>query len=411
MSGADAIVDRFRAEIIRAASVLDELESASQAEAWSSGALADWWDLGAPGSLAEVLAGAEPLAAALVAYLEGADADVVGVSWGSDVGRHEIVAAHELRASSDSSGSLEEIAIVLEYEAPGGDRHDVSVTIREGQLVDAALGPAGLLDAADDAEDDRDGGSGAFPLEHEPLTPADATRRVTDALALLSVGAMSEVSESGRANLPILLRRFRVAPEIISEVADGRATVELPVRDPEDDQYAASLIVSALRVDRDAEPPASVVAAFDGFHDTVEPHDLDVLAEVAGVDTAEELSFAMYLRLVGAYLAPVSLSAHGLEAQRELSYLEWADWLGAILGATRAGAGVEIDGDVLVSFINRCPEITTSIPKSDASRVAWAFEQVLFSWEVTGVIDGDARLTEAGVWLLPRAALAAWEQS
>ncbi|NNC79484.1 MAG: hypothetical protein HKN94_04950 [Acidimicrobiales bacterium] len=402
MSGADAVVDRFRAEIIRAASVLDELESASQAEAWSSGALADWWDLGAPGSLAELLAGAEPLAAALVAYLEGAGADVVGVSWGSDVGRHEIVAAHELRASSDSSGSAEEIAIVLEYEAPGGDRHDVSVTIRDGQLVDAALGPAGLLDSA---------GDGAFPLEHEPLTPADATRRVADALAMVSVGVMSEVSESGRANLPILLRRFRLAPEVISEVSDGRASVELPVRDPEDDQYAASLIVSVLRVDRGAEPPASVVAAFDGFHDTVEPHDLDVLAEVAGVDTAEELSFATYLRLVGAYLAPVSLSAHGVDAQRELSCLEWADWLGAILGATRAGAGVEIDGDVLVSFINRCPEITTSIPKSDAVRVAWAFEQALFSWEVTGVIDGDARLTEAGVWLLPRAALAAWEQS
>lgn len=389
MSGADSIVDRFRAEIVHAAAVLDEVESASQAEAWSSGALADWWDLEAQGSLAERLAGSAPLAAALVSYLEGDEPEVLGVVWGGDVGRHEIVAAHELT----SPESLDELAIVLEYEAPSGARHDVSVTLDRGQIVDAVLSPAGLLDAAGDAD---------LVLTHTSVAPDAAGTRVSAALRSASI---DKLSDNARSNLPVLLRRFGVDR---NHSGSTETVVELAPRDPDDDRYAASLLMSALRIDRHAVQPASVVAAFESFATSAEPHDVDVLAEVAGIDRPDITDFNTCVRLLGAYLAPVSLRPHSAEAQVELNHLEWADWLGAILGATRAGPGTEIDGDVLVSMINRCPEITTSIPKRDAARVAWAFEQALFSWEVTGVLDGEGRLTEAGTWLLPRAALAAW---
>jgi len=389
MSGADSIVDRFRAEIIHAAVVLDELESASQAEAWSSGALADWWDLEAQGSLASSLAGAAPVASALVAYLEGAEPEVLEIPWGTDVGRHEVVAATELT----SPDSPDELAVVLEYEAPSGARHDVSVTLHRGQLVDAVLSPAGLLEAAEGAE---------LALIRTSVAPEVAIKAVASALRSASV---DEMSDNARSNLPVLLRRFGVD---LNRLASTDIVVDLAPREPDDDRYAASLMISALRLDRDAEPPGSVVAAFESFVSSAQSHDVEVLTEVAGLERPDTNDFDTYLRLLGAYFAPVSLRPHTAEAQLALSQLEWADWLGAILGAIRAGTGTEIDGDVLVSMVNRCPEITTSIPKRDAAQVAWAFEQTLFSWEATGALDDEGRLTDAGTWLLPQAALAAW---
>ncbi|MGI9607172.1 MAG: hypothetical protein ACR2P0_13630 [Acidimicrobiales bacterium] len=50
----------------------------------------------------------------------------------------------------------------------------------------------------------------------------------------------------------------------------------------------------------------------------------------------------------------------------------------------------------------------TTIPKRDAPRVAWAFDQTLYAWELLGVIDDAGRVTPVGRWLLPRAALSAW---
>ena len=72
----------------------------------------------------------------------------------------------------------------------------------------------------------------------------------------------------------------------------------------------------------------------------------------------------------------------------------------------RFGGHVQIDWRV--RLINRCPEITTTIPKQDAGRIGWAFEQTMYAWAVTGILDEDGCLTDAGRWLLPRVALAAW---
>ena len=120
------------------------------------------------------------------------------------------------------------------------------------------------------------------------------------------------------------------------------------------------------------------------------------------------VSFDHYLRCVAAYLTPIDLSAHEPASRMEIAELEWADWVGALLGLVRGGVGQPVDGRALVDHINRCPELTTTIPAADRERFAWAFEQVLFAWEVTGVLDDRGALTEAGVWLLPRAAIAVW---
>jgi hypothetical protein len=87
--------------------------------------------------------------------------------------------------------------------------------------------------------------------------------------------------------------------------------------------------------------------------------------------------------------------------------IEWADWLGAVIPLVRSGPGADAEPMQLVRNINRCPEVTTTVPKRDMQAVADVFAHTLHAWELTGVVE-DGRLTTLGAWLLPRALLAAW---
>lgn len=80
-----------------------------------------------------------------------------------------------------------------------------------------------------------------------------------------------------------------------------------------------------------------------------------------------------------------------------------------MLGLVRAGVGTPVDGDALVDFVNRCPEVTTTIPKADRARIAWAFSVVGEAWARAGVTAGGL-LTAAGVDLLPAALAHAWRR-
>ncbi len=91
-----------------------------------------------------------------------------------------------------------------------------------------------------------------------------------------------------------------------------------------------------------------------------------------------------------------------------LASLEWADWLGAVIGSVRAGTGAVLSGEILVDHVNRCPEVTSVIPKNERSWFAWAFAVAMETWREVGVIDDELRLTAAGRWVLPQALLRAW---
>ena len=106
-------------------------------------------------------------------------------------------------------------------------------------------------------------------------------------------------------------------------------------------------------------------------------------------------------------VAPSSLEPLAPVERDAVVILEWADWLGAVIGAVRAGAGTTIDGSALVDFVNRCPEVTTTIPKADRPRIEWAFSVIAAAWEDLGVTE-DGRLTDVGVALLPTALAHAW---
>ena len=374
--------------------MLENAETAAIAEAWASGAVAEWWALGGSrDGLAKSL-DEHAMAAAVVGWIEGSEPPG-GEGVLVDVGQHVPVKAWELRDPTDPS----ERGVIVTYEAPSGDRHDVSVSIIDAQLFAVTIGPEGLADAAD--------GDQQRGLVRSQLDVGDAMAAIA-----ASIGRpASDLTPMSEASVPLLRRRLDISTNDTSAFADDDAVI-LDGRDAELDRYAADVIRSALRKPLDAPAPASVDEAVAACRARLEATDPDAItvAEVAGFDHTRILDVDGLLQLVGAYLAPETLAAHSVAEQEALARLEAADWIGAILGLSRAPVGASVDGDMLVTAINRAPEITTSIPKRDAKALAWTFEAMLYAWEVTGVLR-DGEVTDAAAWLLPRAAIAGWERS
>ena len=73
----------------------------------------------------------------------------------------------------------------------------------------------------------------------------------------------------------------------------------------------------------------------------------------------------------------------------------------------RAGPGTSVDPGVMVDHVNRCPEVTTDIPKADRARVAWAFAVVTEPWHALGLV-ADGVLTPFGAAVLPAVLTTAW---
>jgi hypothetical protein len=393
MASPDNVQIRYIDELLGSASMLDAVESAAIAEAWASGAIAEWVAIGGVrGTLAELVAGESKLAAELIGWLEHGTIPQGDMDWVADVGQHTIIGAAQLTQESRRG----EVGLILEYVAPSGDRHDLSATLFEGTLAGLVIGPEGLADAA--REDERDG------LNVEYVDPQEAIELIRHAAA----EGMGDLSEAAEATLPLLLSRLGMGDEHLRDTSVGDRT--LPERDLEDDRYAARVLTSALR-DVFAEPmPAPVEAAMRSFRARVATRDPDALTlfGVAGIDASTELSPHVFLKLVGAYLAPSDLTAHTDAQFAALIDLEPADWLGVILGMSRASVGIDVDGDVLVTFINRAPEVTTTIPSADRPVISWTFEQMLFGWQVTGVLDDAGAVSDVARWLLPHAAQAVW---
>ena len=378
-----------------ATSVLASVESAAVAEAWASGAVAEWAALGgAQGQLAKRIADHSPLGAALITWMEGGAKPTGDAEWLGDVGRHELTRSVRLI----DANMPDEVGVILEYVAPSGERHDLSVTISGGAITGIAVGPEGLAQAA--LEDERDS------ISVEALDSADALGIVREALR----SPIPELSAAAEATLPLVISRVGVADGELAGFAQTTSNRELPERYEDDDRYAADVIRSSMRSVLAEPAPDAVEAARLGVVDLIANNDPDAITvfEVAGLDIEAPIDIDTLIRLVGAYLSPKNLDAHTDPQFAALIELEPADWVGVVLGMARAAVGTEVDGRSIVGFINKAPEITTSIPKADAPHLAWTFEQMLFAWEVTGVLSGQGAVSEAARWLLPQAAIAVW---
>lgn len=263
------------------------------------------------------------------------------------------------------------------------DRHIVTADLEPGsggddeELGEVAVGPAEMLATAREAAHD----GATIELVIEPASPEELAGRVVDA-----IGATARPRPSAVVNGHLLARRLEaiLGVPVDAPVAVTEAPPEAPPRDPADDAHARSVLRGALT----RSPGASVSGAF--AVDDEATSRIDELADL---------------------VAPESLAPLSPRERDAVLILEWADWLGAVLGLVRAGPGARADGEALVDLVNRCPEVTSPIPKADRDRIAWAFDVVVEAWSELGVVDAAGALTEAGVGLLPAALDRAWSRS
>ncbi|GAA1542879.1 hypothetical protein [Nocardioides humi] len=101
---------------------------------------------------------------------------------------------------------------------------------------------------------------------------------------------------------------------------------------------------------------------------------------------------------------------HDVEAVSAVMALQHADWLGLALGVTRRGAGSTIDPQLVQADIESLEDVEGDIedPEGHLAVLELGLLHLTPAWQDLGVLDGDLRITERGVWGLPRALHRIW---
>ncbi|MEM9201499.1 MAG: hypothetical protein AAGC53_07555 [Actinomycetota bacterium] len=284
------------------------------------------------------------------------------------------------------------------------ERHVVLVDLVPGgaggpeTVGEATAGPAELLDAVADAD---------AKLRSDAVPPFDLAARVAAA-----VRATAEPSASLVAMGRLLVARLSTLgiEDLVPPVWVEPAIPELPPRDPGDDAWAADVVRRALGENDSLEAHESALreagAVLRAAAAKDEPIAQWLAASVGPVDL-DESDADVVLAALAAAVAPATVVPLAADARNAVLELEFADWLGAVLGLVRSGPGTSVDPLALIDHVNRCPEVTTDIPKADRARLAWAFGVATEAWEPLGLTDG-ATLTGFGHAALPAVLLRAW---
>ena len=191
----------------------------------------------------------------------------------------------------------------------------------------------------------------------------------------------------------------------------------------EAEREAVSILQEALSEQRGVAPdPAALTAAADGLRTALAAGDPDAVWMRRAAGLRDDLTWGatgaavhdedLLLVCIGATVVFEDDPGLPDEAQASIMSLELVDWLGAIIGAVRAGPGSDAAAPALVAHIETCTEVEGEpLDEADAGSLEHAFELVLPAWEAAGVVDRDQCLTALGTWLLPRAAAYAWQAS
>ena len=357
-------------DVLDAAAVLDELPDVARVEAWASSVLSVWaeapdaaeidaefaaWlahsiDPRAP----KVLLAVSNLLALDPATVEAAKRQVdEPLAWMDGVGparagRAWIVTKDDLRS------------VGIGFEMLDGSEHSLLADVADGALVSLIVGP-GPDELFDGSED-------LISLDFMPT--ADAAHAIIAAGAATPVG---QWPESGYVNAAIARRRLAelVGAELGGSFASG--------------------------------PPSEAAEKVDDERAELNQWALSVL-DVAGVGQGEPGDAHL--------VEPLDPGATARYPEREreaFEALEWADWLGMVLGLSRCQPGELVEPSMLIDLINRCPEVTSSIPRNDRAYFEWAISMVLPLWGRAGVIDDESKLTATGAAHLVHALRAAWQ--
>lgn len=101
---------------------------------------------------------------------------------------------------------------------------------------------------------------------------------------------------------------------------------------------------------------------------------------------------------------------HEVEAVSAVMALEHADWLGLTLGVVHRGPGADLDPERVQADIDQLDDIEGEIEDREGhlAVLEMALLHLMPLWQNLGVLDADDRLTERGVWVLPKALHRTW---
>lgn len=370
-----ADLDELFDELIDRSAGFDDLDAA-QREVWVSGLLASWRsdvvvdDPAAVDSAfrAHCAASVSPIAAALAATVE----TVLNTTTTASPQEAWIVGRGE-RSEARS--------VIISFAADDQPEHCLLAELDGDRLVDLNFaGPAAEV-VPDPHEVRHDMGES---IEVEQTTPSDAADIVAGAWASIAQDALVDPAPGLLMNQ--LAARSRLTA-CLSEPSDGSG--ELP----------------ALRI------AARVAASFTAGMSDDEVADADMWASGVLTTALRKITLppAPGFEVIAAARGPIRGPIDHLDPaeQQALCFLEWADWLGVLIGLVRAGAGTPVDPAAMVELINRCDEVSSTVPPEDREYVEFAFEVAVAMWTDSGVVDNGALTTEGHAALVP-AALDAW---
>lgn len=392
-------------ELLRRSAVVLEF-TAAQVEAWCSGLFAVWEnddeasqfvdhcrEVG--GSTAALVCrglaavGNEHVAALAGSAAEALAADLLpnGASIGSiTLQRAWTVSGPDSRSIIFGCGADESDHSLLFELDTSGSLVDIQVGDRPQSLLSATVGPD--VDVHPDAEADNasDDADDPDPTKDDLAELNIAETRVDEALAEVRVAweraaaVPASWPSSTEANEHVARRRLEAAlGDTLGPLQHAQAEVTADSRrglDADEFRQANEASLSTLRSALGALPDAS-----------------------DGADQAEHQ----------AWTAVITGSVPNLDATEAeaLLWLEWADWLGVGLGLLRSKPGCEVDADALITMVNRCPEVSSSIDARDREWATYAFDIVVeYLTDHEVIVDGS--LSERGHRFLGPAMAAAW---
>ena len=358
-------------DVLDSADLLDSLPDVARVEAWASSALSVWAE--APNSseldaefvtwLGTSSDSRAPLVVVALSNLLQLDAATVEAArrrvrsvprWLEGVGP-----AEPTRAWIVNRGGVASVGIG--FTMSDRSEHSLLADVVDGELDSLILGPGprALFDGSEDL------------VSPEPVRPAEAARLIVDACRATPLGRWPE---SGYVNAAVATRRLS------GLVGDDLGKVFRPARSGE---------VQIVVDDDRAELNQWALSVLDG----------------AGVGPGKVGDVVL--------THPLDPSATARYPQREreaFGALEWADWLGMVIGLCRSRPGVSVEPSMLVDLINRCPEVTSVIPRSDRAYYEWVISMVLPLWRRGEVIEGEHTLSPDGAPWLVHALRLAWQQ-
>lgn len=338
--------------VLDAAEVLEELPDLARSDAWASSVLGIWAEDPEASAIDQHFVGwlrssADPRAAQVLDVIERMVHPVDG----------PVTATRAWRVEQRGS-----ISVGIGFAADDGSEHSLLVDVVDGELASliVAPGPDELFDGSEDL------------IDPEPL----------------DIGHAAEAMVA--AWIQLVARRLPPPDDVWVNGALARARLRFLVERDVDGFARPYGIAQTSLPDSDSdrtELNAWALAVLDGGR---------VGAGVAGDE-----------RLLDP-LVPARVASYPETEREAFAALEWADWLGVVLGLHRSPAGTIVEPGMLIDWVNRCPEVTSDIPKRDRPYFEWAFSMVIPLWRDAGVVDAENVLSFNGSDNLVYALRQAW---